>query len=77
MQVSLFKILSFADGRDRLRTKEEVIRLIKDMPNNVTTEDIIKELYAKLKLDRELQKMEDEGTHANNVGAGKTGKWLH
>ncbi|MFA1821403.1 hypothetical protein ACDX78_14700 [Virgibacillus oceani] len=60
-----------------MRTKEEVIRLIKDMPNNVTTEDIIKELYAKLKLDRELQKMQDEGTHANNGGAGKVGKWLH
>jgi hypothetical protein len=60
-----------------LSTKEEVIRLIKNMPNNVTTEEIIKELYAKLKLDREIQENLQGGSDTNKRGNRKVGKWLH
>ena len=60
-----------------MSTKEEVIKMIKNMPNNVTTEEIIKELYAKLKLDREIERMQNGGNPTNTGGDVKVGKWLH
>jgi hypothetical protein len=60
-----------------LSTKEEVIRLIKNMPNNVTTEEIMKKLYEKIKMDQELEKTHPAGTPSDQNSSGKLGKWLH
>lgn len=60
-----------------MSTKEEVIRLIKNMPNNVTTEEIIRELYAKVKMDNDLAENQPEGNDSFNENNGKVGKWLH
>lgn len=55
-----------------MSTKEEVIRLIKNLPDNVTTEEIIKELYTKMKIDKDLQEKQPGVDQPFNAG-----KWLH
>ncbi len=38
-----------------MSTKEEVIKLIKDLPDTATLEDIMRELYVRLKMDKGIQ----------------------
>jgi len=60
-----------------MSTKEEVIRMIKDLPNNVTLEDIIKELSVKAKIEEGLEELNNEKYYSHNEVKEKLAKWLN
>ena len=39
-------------------TRDEVIKLISNLPPTVTTDDILEEIYFKLKVDRALEQLD-------------------
>ncbi|ADU32172.1 MULTISPECIES: hypothetical protein [Evansella] len=60
-----------------MSTKEEVIKLIKDLPENVTLEDIIKELYVRKKIEKGIQELNNGKVVSHNEVKEKLGKWLN
>ena len=60
-----------------MSTKDEVIELIRNLPENVTIEDIMKELYIKLKIDRGIQELDSGKVISHEQGKEKFGKWLN
>ena len=40
-----------------MSAKEEVIKIIKDLPNDVTLEDIVNELSVKVKIEKGLDQL--------------------
>ncbi len=38
-------------------TKEQIIRIIRDLPDNVSIEDVMAELYFRLQVDRGLKEL--------------------
>ncbi|CDO03635.1 peptidase S8/S53 subtilisin kexin sedolisin [Oceanobacillus picturae] len=60
-----------------MSTKEEVIKLIKDLPENVTLDDIMQELYVRKKIDKGLKELDAEKFVSHDVVKEKLGKWLN
>lgn len=60
-----------------MSTKEEVIKLIKDLPENVTVDDIMQELYIKKKIDKGIKELDAEKYVSHDVVKEKLGKWLN
>ncbi|MBU9719911.1 MULTISPECIES: hypothetical protein [Bacillaceae] len=60
-----------------MSTKEEVIKFIKDLPENVTLEDIIKELYVRKKIEKGIQELNNGKVVSHNEVKEKLGKWLN
>ena len=59
-----------------MSTKEEVIRFIKGLPENVTLEDILEELYVRAKIEKGLQDLNTGKTVSHNEVKEKLSKWL-
>lgn len=59
-----------------LSIKEEVLKLIKDLPENVTLEDIIRELYVRGKIEKGLKELDGGQTFLHDEVKDKLGKWL-
>ncbi|MBP1970981.1 hypothetical protein J2Z83_003118 [Virgibacillus natechei] len=61
-----------------MNTKEEVIQLIKDLPDNVSTEEIMHELYVHFKFQQgALENMNEKPDTKTKKVKTKSGKWLH
>ena len=57
-------------------TKNEVIKLIEDLPENVNIDDIIEELYFKIHVDSGLKEL-DEGKGISHEEVEKrTAQWI-
>ena len=58
------------------RIKQQVIQIIQSLPDNVTLDDIMAELYFKLQVDAGLKELdEDEGIPHEEVEK-RISKWL-
>jgi hypothetical protein len=62
---------------DYMSTKEEVIKLIKDLPETATLEDIMRELYVRLKIDKGIQELDTGKVVSHDKVKEKLGKWLN
>ncbi|UTR12153.1 hypothetical protein MM300_07640 [Evansella sp. LMS18] len=60
-----------------MSTKEEVIKLIKDLPENVTLEDIMRELYVRSKIEKGITDLNDGKVVSHDEVKEKLGKWLN
>ncbi len=64
-------------GMFKVNTKEEVLKLIEDLPENVTIDDIMKELYVKSKIDKGIQELNSGKVVSHEKVKEKLGKWLN
>ncbi|MDC3417004.1 hypothetical protein [Aquibacillus salsiterrae] len=60
-----------------MSTKKEVIKLIKDLPENVTLDDIMRELYVRKKIEKGIKELDAEKFVPHEVVKEKLGKWLN
>ncbi len=60
-----------------MSTKEEVIKLIKDLPDTATLEDIMRELYVRAKIDKGIQELDTGKAVSHEKVKEKLGKWLN
>ncbi|UTR10482.1 hypothetical protein MM300_21865 [Evansella sp. LMS18] len=60
-----------------MNTKEEIIKMIKNLPEDATVEDIMKELYVKAKVEKRLDRMEGRNGIPQGDYTTKTWKLLH
>lgn len=59
-----------------MRTKQDVIRFIKGLPENVTLEDILEELHVRAKIEKGLQDLNTGKTVSHEEVKEKLSKWL-
>lgn len=59
-----------------MSAKEEVIKIIEKLPNNVTLEDIIKELSIKAKIEKGLEQLNNGEYYSHKEVKDKFAKWL-
>ncbi|WP_100013102.1 hypothetical protein [Lentibacillus sediminis] len=62
-----------------MNEKEEVIQLIRNLPENATMEDILHELYVHIKFQHGTQEMNNGKQPSQNQKPARTksGRWLH
>ncbi|GAA0338131.1 hypothetical protein GCM10008967_30520 [Bacillus carboniphilus] len=60
-----------------MSTKEEIIKLIKDLPENVTLEDIMRELYDRSKIEKGIRELNSGKAMSHSEVKEKLGKWLN
>lgn len=60
-----------------MSTKEEVLKLIEDLPEGVTIEDIMRELYIKSKIDKGIQELNSGKFVSHEQVKEKLEKWLN
>ena len=58
------------------KIKEQVIELVGILPNDVTLDDIMAELYFKLQVDAGLQELNEGKGNPHAVVKEKAAKWL-
>ena len=56
--------------------KDEVIKMISKMPDDVSIDDIMEELYFKLQVNRGLQDLEDDKGISHEEVEKKVQQWL-
>lgn len=59
-----------------MRTKQDVIRFINGLPENVTLEDILEELQVRAKIEKGLQDLNTGKTVSHDEVKEKLSKWL-
>ena len=60
-----------------MTTKEAILEMIRKLPDNVTVEEVMAELYFRQKVDQGLREL-DEGKGIPHAQArDRLGKWLH
>ncbi|MCT8140224.1 hypothetical protein H1D32_22495 [Anaerobacillus sp. CMMVII] len=59
-----------------MSTKEEVINLIKDLQENATIEDIMRELYVRLRIEKGIQELDAGKVVSHDKVKEKLGEWL-
>ncbi len=57
-------------------SKQEALELIHELPDNVSTDDIIYELYVKEKILSSMKKIEDGKSIPHDEAKEKMAKWL-
>ena len=60
-----------------MNAKEEVIKIIESLPNNVTLEDIIKQLSVKAKIENGVNQLNNGEYCSHNEVKEKFAKWLN
>lgn len=60
-----------------MNAKEEVIKIIESLPNNVTLEDIIKQLSVKAKIENGVNQLNNGEYCSHNEVKEKFTKWLN
>ncbi|MBI1821265.1 MAG: hypothetical protein HY036_00445 [Nitrospirae bacterium] len=56
--------------------KQQVIKLIRSMPDNVTVDDVMGELYFKLQVDAGLKELDEGKNVPHEKVEKKFSKWL-
>lgn len=56
--------------------KQQVIKLIRSLPNNVTVDDVMGELYFKLQVDAGLKELDKGKSVSHERVEKKFSKWL-
>lgn len=59
-----------------LATKEQVIELVKAMPDDVTVEDVMEELYFKLQVDQGLAQLDRGESIPHEEVEKRLSQWL-
>ncbi|MDH5721589.1 MAG: hypothetical protein OEZ13_13360 [Spirochaetia bacterium] len=59
-----------------IKVKNEVIDMIKSLPEDVSIEDILEELYFKIKIDKRLDESERSDGISHQEAGKKLSKWL-
>ncbi len=59
-----------------MSTKEEVIKLIKKLPESATLDDIMEELYFQKKVDRGLKDLEKGRIISHEEAKRRLSQWL-
>ena len=59
-----------------MSTKEEVIKMIEDLPNNTTLEEIIEKLSMKAKIEKGLDELNNGEYYSHDKVKEKFAKWL-
>lgn len=59
-----------------MSTKQDVIRFIKGLPENVTLEDILEEQHVRAKIEKGLQDLNTGKTVSHEEVKEKLSKWL-
>ncbi|RKQ33457.1 hypothetical protein [Oceanobacillus halophilus] len=57
--------------------KEEVLKLIKELPDDVSLEGIMRELYIYIKFQQGVRESEDEKVKKKKMIKMEPGKWFH
>lgn len=60
-----------------MSAKEEVIKIIEELPNNVTLEDIIRELSIKAKIEKGLDQLNNGKYYSHEEVREQFAKWLN
>ncbi len=59
-----------------MSAKEEVIKMIEDLPNNTTLEEIIEQLSVKAKIEEGMNQLNNGEFYSHDEVEGKFVKWL-
>ncbi len=60
-----------------MSTKEEVIKMIEDLPNNTTLDEIIEQLSVKAKIEKGIEQMNNGEFYSHEEVKEKFAKWLN
>lgn len=60
-----------------MSTKEEVIKMIEDLPNNTTLDEIIEQLSVKAKIEKGIEQMNNGEFYSHEEVKEKFAKWLY
>lgn len=60
-----------------MSVKDEVIKLIQDLPDNVTVEDILYRLYVRARIDEGLTELDAGKGLAHSEAMEQINKWLN
>ena len=58
-----------------MSTKEEVIKIIKELPDNATIEDIMHQLYVRAKIEAGLKELNEGKGIPHEEAMEKVSKW--
>lgn len=56
--------------------KDKVIEMIHDMPDHVTLDDILSELYFKIQVDAGLEELDNNKGIPHNIVKERMSKWI-
>ncbi|WP_404447756.1 hypothetical protein LG307_02670 [Sutcliffiella horikoshii] len=59
-----------------MSTREDVIRIIKELPETATTEDIMRKLYDRLKIEKGINELDRENSVSHQQVKETMSKWL-
>lgn len=59
-----------------MSAKEEIIKMIKNLPENVTTDNIMEKLYERIKIESAIQQLDEGKGIAHEEVKEKFKKWL-
>ncbi|GGN65919.1 hypothetical protein [Oceanobacillus indicireducens] len=59
-----------------MSAKEEVIKMIEDLPNNTTLEEIIEQLSVKAKIEEGMNQLNNGEFYSHDEVEGRFVKWL-
>jgi hypothetical protein len=60
-----------------MSVKDEVIKLIQELPDNVTVEDILYKLYVRAKIEEGINELDLGKGISNSDAMEKISKWLN
>ena len=59
-----------------MNAKEEVIKIVEDLPNNPTLEEIIEQLSVKAKIEKGMSQLNNGEFYSHDQVKEKFAKWL-
>jgi predicted transcriptional regulator len=57
--------------------KEEIIKIIKDMPETITIEDVMQKLYVRAKIEAGLKELDEGKGIPHEEAMERMSKWLN
>jgi predicted transcriptional regulator len=74
--LSTSKLTDASRERNMSATKEQVIELVRSMPDDVTVDDVIEELFFKLQVDQGLAELDRGESLPHEEVERRLSKWL-
>lgn len=59
-----------------MTVKEQIVKIIEKLPNNVAVSDVIAELYFKEQVDRGLRELDNGKSISHKMAKERLAKWL-
>ncbi|MGC8493846.1 MAG: hypothetical protein ACP5SH_19150 [Syntrophobacteraceae bacterium] len=59
-----------------ITTKEQIIELVKALPDNATMDDVLEEIYFKLQVDQGIAELDRGESISHEEVEGRLAKWL-